>query len=149
MSLSLWMLLGFAAWTLVVMAVGVGVRRWSLIITGRKRLTDFPGDTPHGSPAYRRTMRAHANCVENLPVFAGIVLVATVAHLDSPAIGQLAALTLAARILQTAVHTLLAETDRTIAARFVFFLVQLLAMFAMAIGVTIAAIDARAGMTLP
>jgi len=142
MSLSLWMLLGFASWTLVVLAVGVGVRRWSLIITGRSRLTDFPGDTPHGSPDYRRAMRAHANCVENLPVLASIVLVATVAHLDSPVIGLLAAQTLSARILQTAVHTLLAETGRTIAARFVFFLLQALAMFAMAIDLMIAAMHA-------
>jgi len=139
MSLSLWMLLGFACWTLLVMAVGVGVRRWSLILIGGAKLTEFPGDTPHGSPDYRRTMRAHANCVENLPVFASIVFVATVSHLDSPAIGQLAALTLAARILQTAVHTLLPETGKTIAARFVFFLLQVLAMLAMAINLMIAA----------
>src|SRR5262249_5936550 len=123
-------------------AVGVGVGGWSLIITGRSRLTDFPGDTAHGSPAYLRAIRAHANCVENLPVFASIGLVATVAHLDSLVIGQMAALTLSARILQTAVHALLAETDRTIAARFVFFLLQALAMFAMAIDLMIAAMHA-------
>jgi uncharacterized MAPEG superfamily protein len=129
----------------VILAVGVGARRWSLILTGQAALTHFPADTPHGSPAYRRAMRVHANCVENLPVFASIVLVATVTHLDSPVMGQLAALTLSARILQTAVHMLLTETGRTIAVRFIFFLLQVLAMLAMATTLMIAAIPAGWG----
>ena len=59
MNLSLWMLFGFACWTLLVLLVGVGVRRWLLIFSGRAALTSFPGDTAHGSPAYRRAVRAH------------------------------------------------------------------------------------------
>jgi len=133
MNLSLWMLLSFACWTLLVLLVGVGVRRWLLIFSGRAALTSFPGDTAHGSPAYRRAVRAHANCVENLPVFAAIVLVASAAHLDPPAMGELAIAVVAARIMQTTVHTLLPENKVTVAVRFAFFLVQVLAMIAMAI----------------
>ena len=53
MTLSLWMLLAFAGWTLLVLLTGVGVYRWSLIFTGRAELTSFPGDTPHGQTAMR------------------------------------------------------------------------------------------------
>lgn len=60
MTLSLWMLLAFAGWTLLVLLTGVGVRRWSLIFTGRATLTSFPGGTPHGGVAYRRAVRAHS-----------------------------------------------------------------------------------------
>jgi hypothetical protein len=88
MSLPLWMLLGFAGWTLLVLLAGVGVRRWLLIFSGQASLTSFPGDTPHGSPAYRRATRAHANCVENLPVFAAIVLTA---HDNRPAFHEFSA----------------------------------------------------------
>jgi uncharacterized membrane protein YecN with MAPEG domain len=131
MTLSLWMLLAFATWTLAVLLVGVGVRRWTLIFQRRASLTSFPGDTPHGGVAYRRAVRAHANCVENLPVFAAVVLVAAAARLSPPAFGALSAAVVAARVLQTLTHTLFAETNRTIAVRFAMFLVQILAMLAM------------------
>jgi uncharacterized MAPEG superfamily protein len=133
MNLSLWMLLSFACWTLLVLLVGVGVRRWLLIFSGQAALTSFPGDTAHGSPAYRRAVRAHANCVENLPVFAAIVLVASAAHINPPTMGALAVTVMAARIVQTTVHMLLTETNATVGVRFSFFLVQMLAMIAMAI----------------
>lgn len=132
MTLSLWMLLGFACWTLLVLLTGVGIYRWSLIFSGRAALVSFPGDTPHGSLAYRRAVRAHANCVENLPVFAAIVLTASVAHITPASMGMLAMATLIARVCQSCTHMLLPETNVTIGLRFTFFLVQLIAMIAMA-----------------
>jgi len=131
MSLSLWMVLGFSGWTLLALLAGVGVRRWTLILRGEAALTSFPGDVPHGSTAYRRAVRAHANCLETLPIFAGVVLVATVAGRGSRTMDVLAAVTLGARMLQTSVHMLFEETSRTVAVRFTFFLVQLLAIVAM------------------
>ncbi|MBV9996880.1 MAG: MAPEG family protein [Caulobacteraceae bacterium] len=131
MTLSLWMLLAFAAWTLAVLLVGVGVRRWTLIFKGEASLTSFPGDTAHGAPAYRRAVRAHANCVENLPVFGAIVLVGAVARLSPAGFGALSALVMAGRVLQTTTHALLPETNRTVALRFGFFFLQVLAMIAM------------------
>lgn len=133
MSLSLWMLLAFACWTLLVLLVGVGVRRWLLIFGGKAALTSFPGDTPHGSPAYRRAVRAHANCVENLPIFGVIVLVAAFAHRLTHTTDVLAVAFMAARVVQTSIHMLLPETNKTVAARFSFFLVQVIAMVAMAV----------------
>jgi uncharacterized MAPEG superfamily protein len=127
------MLLAFAGWTLATLMAGVGWRRWALIFTGRADLTCFPGDTPHGSAAYRRAMRAHANCIENLPVFGALVLIPASAHLSVPAMGCLSALVMAARILQTGIHMVLPETNLTVGLRFTAFLAQILAMIAMGI----------------
>jgi uncharacterized MAPEG superfamily protein len=142
MSLSLWMLLGFAGWTLLILIVGVGAPRWTLILLGRADLTSFPGDTPHGSASYRRAVRAHANCLETLPVFAAVVLVATITHLAVRPMDVLAATTMGARIVQTSVHVLFRERPRTIAVRFSFFLVQVVAIIAMGLMLAIAAAGA-------
>jgi uncharacterized membrane protein YecN with MAPEG domain len=133
------MLLAFAGWTLLLLLVGVGVYRWSLIFAGKATLTSFPGDTPHGSAAYRRAVRAHANCIENLPVFGAIVLTAAVADLTPPHMGALAVTTMAARIVQSSVHMLLPETNRTIGVRFTFFLLQVVAMIAMCVFIAMTA----------
>ncbi|HUJ48030.1 MAG TPA: MAPEG family protein, partial [Rhizomicrobium sp.] len=114
MTLSLWMLLGFAGWTVFVLLVGVGIYRWSLILSGKASIASFPGDTPHGSTAYRRAVRAHANCIENLPVFAAIVLTAAAAHVTPAHLGALATAVVAARVLQSSTHMLFPETNITV-----------------------------------
>lgn len=135
MTTPLWALLAFAIWTLVVLLIGIGVRRWSLILTGRAQLTDFPADTTHGSTAYRRAVRAHLNCVENLPVFGAIVLIAAVTQVTSPVLDTLAIVFMAARVSQTLVHVSVTETNATVLVRFISFLVQIIAMFWMALEV--------------
>jgi len=132
MTLPLWMLLSFAGWTLLIMVVGVGTYRWLLIFKGEAALTSFPGDVVHGSSAYRRITRAHANCIENLPVFAVIVLTASVAQINPPLMGNLAAVILGARIAQSCVHMVLPESNATVAVRFTCFLIQVFAKSAMA-----------------
>ncbi len=122
------------------MLAGVGVRRWSLIFAGRANLTSFPGDTPHGSaPTVARCARMPI--ASNLPIngFRAVVLVAAVAHLNPPNLGPLAVATLAGRIAQTSVHMLVPEANATVAIRFAFFLVQLVAMIGMGILIVIAA----------
>ncbi len=132
MTVPIWVLLAFAIWTLVVLMAGIGIRRWTLILTGNAQLTDFPGDTTHGSAAYRRAVRAHANCVENLPVYGAIVLAAFAAGAGSPTLDTLALVFIAARICQSLVHTVLVETNATVLIRFLFFLAQIVAMLWMA-----------------
>lgn len=132
MTLPLWILLTFACWTLIVLMVGVGIRRWTLILTGEARLTDFPADTAHGSSAYRRAVRAHANCVENLPVYGAIVVVAFAAQVTSSTMDTLAIAFMVARVCQTIVHMAFVETNTTVFIRFMFFLAQIVTMFAMA-----------------
>ena len=133
MSVSLWMVLGFAVWTLLVLMGGVGLRRWSEILSGRAALTSFPADTAHGSAAYRRAVRAHANCVENLPVFTALILVAEIAQVTPPYLGTLAVVVLCARVCQSLVHMLLPETNGSVGLRFSFFLVQVVAMLSIAV----------------
>lgn len=132
MTTPLWVLLGFAVWTIAVLMAGVGIRRWSLILGGRAQLTDFPGDVAHGGTAYRRAVRAHANCVENLPVYGAIAVAAFAAHVETRVIDKLALAFIAARLCQTLVHMLFAETNTTVLIRFTFFSAQIVAMIWMA-----------------
>lgn len=76
MSIPLWSLLGFAAWTILTLLISVAPYRWSRILTGRAGINAFPADRVEGSDFYRRSMRAHANCVENLPVLTAVIVVA-------------------------------------------------------------------------
>jgi uncharacterized MAPEG superfamily protein len=139
MNLSLWMLLGFAMWTMLVLVAGIGVARMALIFRGQAGFASFPADVPHGREAYRRMMRAHANCVENLPVFGAVVVVANLAGPASRLVDVLAVTVMVARIAQTSVHVLFVVRDLTVAVRFAFYLVQVAAMVWIAALVTAAA----------
>jgi uncharacterized MAPEG superfamily protein len=123
--------LAFAAWTLVTLFASVGVYRWSRVLSGQARLTDFPADRPEGADWYRRAMRAHANCVENLSIYVAIVVAIIATGVSMPALDVLAIALLAARIAQTLIHIIAAETNATVAVRFTFFLVQVLCMATM------------------
>ena len=74
MTVPIWALLGFAAWTVLLLLFTVGTYRWSRILTGRVPIREFRADKVEGEEWYRRSMRAHANCIENLPVFGAIGL---------------------------------------------------------------------------
>jgi uncharacterized MAPEG superfamily protein len=132
MTIPLWALLGFGVWTILVLLAGVGVYRWGRILGGHAELTDFPGGAVQGPPFYRRAMRAHANCLETLPVFAAIVLIAAVAGVATPRFDQLAVAVLLGRIGQTLTHMVFPESNVTVGIRFTFFSVQLLALLWMA-----------------
>ena len=140
MTTPVWILLGFAGWTLLVLLLSVGVYRWSRILTGRASIAEWRADFPQGSEWYRRAMRAHMNCVENLPVFAAIVLCATAADADSRLLDGLAGAVLVARICQTTVHLALAPSDAAASVRFAFFFVQAICMLALAASVAVVAI---------
>jgi len=131
MTISAYALLGFAAWTLFTLAATVGVYRWSRVFTGRASVAEWRADEPQGSEWYRRSMRAHANCVENLPVFAVVVLLGLVSGLQDSRFDALAILVVVARVLQTSVHVSLVQTNVVASVRFAFFFAQVLAMLAM------------------
>ncbi|KFG69666.1 MAPEG family protein [Microvirga sp. BSC39] len=139
MTVPQWALLGFAVWTLLVLFGTVGVYRWSRILTGRVSISEWQADRPQGSDWYQRAMRAHMNCVENLPVFAAIVLCATAAGADSHLLDWLAGAILVGRICQTTVHLALTPSDLAVSIRFAFFFVQAIGMLAMAAFVAISA----------
>ena len=139
MTTPVWVLLGFAGWTLIILLLSVGVYRWTRILTGRQRIAEFPADGAGGADWYKRATRAHANCIENLPVYAAIVLAAQAAHVDDAILDALACALLGARVIQSLVHVSFAQTDRVVSVRFSFFFVQFLCMSAMAIHVALAA----------
>lgn len=131
MQLPVWMLLGFAAWTLLLLIATVGVYRWIRILTGRVAIRDFRADQVEGEDWYRRSMRAHANCVENLPVFGAIVLALHVAGVEGPIVNFLSISVLAARVAQSSVHVCFVQTNTVAAARFAFFFVQFVSFCAL------------------
>jgi uncharacterized MAPEG superfamily protein len=120
---SLYSLLGFVVWTLLVVMGGIGLPRISAVLARRAPPKSFVADVPHGSERYRRTMRAHANCVENLPLFASLVLMAHAVALESALFEALALAVLPARVAQTAVHVA-SGSNRAVMVRFSFFTIQ-------------------------
>jgi uncharacterized MAPEG superfamily protein len=139
MTIPVWVLLLFAGWTLATLLGTVGVYRWSRILTARAALSDFRADEQQGSAWYQRAMRAHANCVENLPVYAAIVVVIVASGVRSPMLDTLAVVLIVARVLQTVTHVTFEQTNAVVAVRFSFFLVQIVCMAAMGILVALRA----------
>ena len=96
-------LIGFAAWTLILVT-GVFLYRGLRFVTGTP-INSWPrGAKPStDAPLVKRMEDAHANCLENLPVFAVIVLGAAVlGRLDT--LAALAPWVLYARIGQSLTH---------------------------------------------
>ena len=83
MNIPVLVLLGFAAWTLIILSVGVGGYRWALILSGRASVAEWRADAPQGADWYQRVTRAHMNCIENLPVYGAVVVALTVVGLQS------------------------------------------------------------------
>ena len=125
-------LLLFALWTLSVLTVTIGWYRWSRILLGLASIHQFRSDDVQGADWYRRAMRAHANCIENLPVFGAIVLVLSSARVESPVIDALSLTVPAARVVQSLMHICFVESKRTVSIRFTFFSVQLVCFFILA-----------------
>ena len=126
MTIPQWTLLGFAAWTLMLLVATVGVYRWGMILLRGAGVGSFRSDQLEGAEWYQRGVRAHANCVENLPVFGAIVLVISLAHVGGVLVDTLCVLVLAARVCQSLVHLSRRQTDAVVAVRFSFFSVQLI-----------------------
>lgn len=125
MTVPLWALLGFAAWTVLLLLGTVGVYRWTRILTGRVPIRDFRADQIEGEEWYKRAMRAHANCVENLPVFGAIVLALYASGTDTAAVGAVSVGILAARVAQSLVHVSFDQTNSVVSVRFAFFVAQI------------------------
>jgi uncharacterized MAPEG superfamily protein len=138
-SIPVWVLLGFAAWTILVLLVTIGWYRWSRILTGRAAIKDFQADQPQGSEWYRRAIRAHANCLENLPIYTAVVVAIVATGTHSQALDQLAVVMLIARVCQTVVHVAFPPTNIATSVRFMFFAAQLICMISMGVIVAVQA----------
>ena len=121
MTIPQWTLLGFAAWTLALLMATVGVYRWGNILFARAADRVLSQRSLEGAGWYQRGTRAHANCIENLPVFGAIVYVITAIGLQGPMVDALCIAILAARICQSTVHVSHVQTDAFVAVRFSFY----------------------------
>ena len=115
-------LLGFLIWTLGLLLL-MEVIRTKLVLSGQVVANGFTPDNASLSPFMQRLARAHANCVEGLPLFGGLLLLAMVWDQTSATNGT-AWIFLAARILQSLIH-LTSTSEMAVKARFTFFAVQM------------------------
>lgn len=122
MSTSLLALLGFISWTLFLLVL-METLRSKLVLTGAVPANGFDPENSSLSPFMQRLARAHANCLEGLPVFGGLLLLAVVAGRSSVT-DPLAYVLLSARIIQSLIH-LASTSPAAVTARFLAFTVQM------------------------
>ena len=115
-------LVGFVPWSLFLLVL-MEVIRTKLVVTKAVAANGFTPDNANLSPFMQRLARAHANCVEGLPVFGGLMLVAVLAG-RSPITDPLAYAFLGARVLQSVVH-LSSLSAPAVTLRFSAFAVQM------------------------
>jgi hypothetical protein len=131
-------LIGFIAWTLALLVLMEIIRTY-LVLAGKIPANGFTPDNGNLSPFMQRLARAHANCIEGLPVFGGLLAVALILE-KTAIIDGLALWFLSARVTQSVIH--LASTSlAAVSARFAAFAVQM----AIAIYWVIALIENPAG----
>ncbi len=122
-------LVGFAAWTLLLVLT-IGLMRTAIVLAGKRPSVSFDPGGADVSPFSQRLCRAHANCYENLPIFAALVAVA-LATGRSELVDGLAMTVLYARVGQSVAH-MISTNPWMIRVRFGFYLVQWALMALMA-----------------
>jgi hypothetical protein len=115
-------LTGFIAWTLSLLIL-MEVLRGKLVLSKSVASNGFQPDNANLSPFMQRLARAHANCVEGLPLFGGILLLALVTQRSSVT-DPLAYVFLAARLAQSLIH-LSSMSVLAVNLRFTAFAVQI------------------------
>ena len=138
MTIPLWVMLGFAGWTLAVL-MAVGAYRWFRILAGGATVAEWRADAAQGSAWYQRTMRAHMNCVENLPVYGAVAVAASLAGVGGRELDAMALVFLAARIGQSLVHITRAQTEPVAALRFGLYFTQVICVASMGVLVALRA----------
>jgi len=115
-------LAGFISWSLLLLVLMETIRA-KLVLTKAMAANGFTPDNSNLSPFMQRLARAHANCVEGLPLFGGLMLIAVVAG-RSAITDPLAYFLLSARIVQSVIH-LSSLSALAVTLRFAAFLVQM------------------------
>jgi uncharacterized MAPEG superfamily protein len=114
-------LIGLIAWTLALLILMEGLRT-RYILRKAVAANELRPDNANLPPFMQRLARAHANCVESLPFFAMLLLLALVTN-RARVTDPLAPLLFAARVVQSCVHLSSLATP-AVNARFVAFAVQ-------------------------
>ncbi len=122
MTLTATALLGFVAWT-VLLVVLLGVFRVTMAVSGKQPGGNFKASGEDLDGFGKRLTRAHANCYEFLPV-AGAVMLYAIATGQTGLTDGLAYAFIGARIAQSVVH-MASTAQPAVLVRFALFIVQL------------------------
>jgi uncharacterized MAPEG superfamily protein len=122
MSNTAYALTGFVAWALFLLVLMEIIRTY-LVVTRKVPANGFTPDNAGLSPFMRRLARAHANCVESLPIFGGLMAIAIMTS-KAGLTDSLALWFLGARLAQSIVH-LLSTSSIAVSLRFAAFAVQM------------------------
>ncbi|UCI28053.1 MAPEG family protein [Mesorhizobium sp. B2-8-5] len=113
---------GFISWALALLIVMEVIRTY-LVISRQVPANGFTPDNATLSPFMQRFARAHANCIEGLPIFGGLIGVSIMIS-KTEVTDPLAYTLLGARIVQSMIH--LVSTNRLgVSLRFSAFAVQM------------------------
>ena len=115
-------LTGFVAWALLLLLLMEGIRSW-LVVSGAVPPNGFNPENSNLSPFMQRLARAHANCLEGLPIFGGLMVIALLAGKTSIT-DSLALVFLGARIVQSLIH-LSSVSATAVTLRFCAFVAQM------------------------
>jgi uncharacterized MAPEG superfamily protein len=110
------------AWALLLLVL-MEVLRARLVATKAVASNEFKPDNSNLSPFMQRLARAHANCVEGLPIFGGLLVVALLTN-RAGITDPLAPWLLAARLIQSTTH-LASLSVLAVNIRFLAFAVQI------------------------
>jgi uncharacterized MAPEG superfamily protein len=124
-------LVAYALWAIALVII-LAIVRSTMVLRGRARANSFTAGAPHGGEAYWRLNRAHLNTLENLPVFAAIVLSGWVVGMETATFNLLAVIVVVARIIQSLIH-LASGSVSAVSLRFTAFGVQVVCEVWMAI----------------
>jgi uncharacterized MAPEG superfamily protein len=122
MSKSALVLTLFISWALLLLVL-MEVLRSYLVVSGRVRSNEFNPENSNLSPFMQRLARAHANCLEGLPIFGGLLVVA-LATGRTEVTDPLAPWLFGARVVQSSIH-LASVSVIAVNARFTAFAVQI------------------------
>ena len=115
-------LTGFITWALALLVLMETIRS-KMVLTGEVPANGFDPANSKLAPFMQRLARAHANCVEGLPIFGGLMLVALVTG-RAAVTDPLALVFLGARVVQSLIH-LASLSNAAVTARFTAFAVQM------------------------
>ena len=122
MSPSLVALTGFIAWSLFLLVLMESIRS-KLVLTKVVPANGFNPENTNLSPFMQRLARAHANCLEGLPIFGGLLVVAVLSG-KTAVTDSLAYIFLGVRILQSLIH-LVSLSPTAVTLRFTAFAIQM------------------------
>lgn len=122
MSPSALALVGYAAWTLLL-AIMIVTYRTGLVLAKKRAANEFDPWGSDVSAFSGRLCRAHANCYENLPIFAALILLALVTD-NAGITDSLARWVLVARVAQTTIH-LISISEMAVTLRATLSTIQL------------------------